>query len=280
VHRYIENDLKEEIKNEVHQLIKKTFYEEIKTDFHHKTGGKQMIQVVGNINCKYDADVNETVAGDHAEKITGKFGLKAMEIALEAVSAISLKVGGSCVVVDMSGVTVKGSGTVAVTAPMVNINSGGGSAPKTPKAPAAATVTAPSAYTAAMEPTTTDTKVYSGSEVTPPHYTASKGYKTPTQMAQSAGTGGAHAQSGAQGEQATTTQEEQQQQEQQKHFIEIELKDEDQLPVSGEYFEVVTPEGTLASGTTDEKGYARIDGMESGNATVRFPHRDKTVLES
>ena len=55
--------------------------------------------------------------------------------------------------------------------------------------------------------------------------------------------------------------------------------DEDNLPVPGEYFEVLTPEGTLASGTLDEKGFARVDGIQPGQATVRFPNRDKTVIE-
>ncbi|MBL8239997.1 MAG: type VI secretion system tip protein VgrG [Bryobacterales bacterium] len=257
VHRYIERNLIEEIKNEIHRIVKNSTYEEVTNHVHMKIGGNTQTQVTGDVNRKIDGNVNDTVGADNSQKITGKMGVKAMEIAFEADTAITFKVGGSEVVIDTSGVAVKGTGKVAITAPMVNINSGSGSPAKTPKSAAAAVASAAKKIMEALKPGQTGHKTYSGggAKTGPAHPLPPTG--TPSNASKAA--------KDAKGPD--------------NHFIEIEVKDEDNLPVPGEYFEVLTPEGTLASGTTDEKGFARVDGIQPGQATVRFPNRDKTVIE-
>ena len=65
-----------------------------------------------------------------------------------------------------------------------------------------------------------------------------------------------------------------------KHYIEIELWDDEKNPVPGEQYEIILPDGsTVASGTTDEKGYARVDNIDPGQCRVRFPKRDQTVVK-
>ena len=58
-------------------------------------------------------------------------------------------------------------------------------------------------------------------------------------------------------------------------WIEIELLDEEDKPVSGEKYEVELPDGTMAKGTLDGNGFAKVDGIESGECKVSFPELDK-----
>ncbi len=261
VNRFIERNLIEEIKNDTHRLVKNSVYEEVKSNVNTKVGGTVNNIVTGNVSRQYNSSVNDTISSDNAMKIGGKYGVKAKAIAFEADDGISFKVGGSEVMIDTSGITVKSSGMVYIKGSMVQINTSPGSPAKTPAAPATPNVPAPKAFKAAMEPGQTGHKVYSGGG-------ASGG---PAHSLPPTGTPPASSKAKAASQPADKQVE--------NHFIEIEVKDEDNLPVPGEYFEVNTPEGTVASGTTDEKGFARVDGIQPGQATVRFPNRDKSVIE-
>lgn len=65
-----------------------------------------------------------------------------------------------------------------------------------------------------------------------------------------------------------------------KSWIEIELVDEDSNPVSGESYMITLPDGeTVAEGTLDEKGFARIEGIDSGSCKITFPELDKEAWE-
>ncbi|HEU0123754.1 MAG TPA: type VI secretion system tip protein TssI/VgrG [Bryobacteraceae bacterium] len=261
VSRYIERNLIEEVKNEIHRMVKASVYDEVKSNVQSKVGGNMDVVITGTLKNEVTGAVSNTYKADHSEKTTGTMSLKAANIIFEADTKISFKVGGSEVVIDSSSVSIKGSSKVAITGGTVNINSGPGTPAGSPTAPAAAKVTAPKAITPAMEPGQTGKVTYTGGSkqpAGPAHNTPPTGTKSPAEKA---------AQSG------------QKDPANENHFIEIQVNDEDNLPVPGEYFEVLTPEGTVASGTTDEKGFSRIDGIQPGTATIRFPNRDKTVLE-
>lgn len=102
----------------------------------NQPGGNLAVTVAGNYDLHVkegmyigiDQKLNETVKSDVAEDyqgkqqtvVKGKRELNAQEITLEALSKITLKVGGSFVSIDLSGVTISG--------PMVKINSGGAGA--------------------------------------------------------------------------------------------------------------------------------------------------------
>lgn len=60
-----------------------------------------------------------------------------------------------------------------------------------------------------------------------------------------------------------------------KSWIEIELLDEEKNPVAGEKYEIELPDGKMAKGTLDNKGYARVEGFEAGKCKVSFPKLDK-----
>ena len=259
----------EEIKNEVHRLIKNSLFEEITSNVNTKIGGNQQHKVTGNVVRDVTGNVADTIGGDHSEKTTGKWSVKAQEIAFEADSAISFKVGGSHVIITTSSVGVQGSSSVVVKGGMVEINTSPPPSAKTATAPAACNVPPPKAKLEAMLPGQTGHKTYSGGGASG----AATAQNAPAHPLPPTGTQPASSKvnndsKDAKGEKPPEN-----------HFIEIELKDEDNLPVPGEYFEVITPEGTSATGTTDEKGFARIDGIQPGQATVRFPNRDKSVVD-
>lgn len=58
-------------------------------------------------------------------------------------------------------------------------------------------------------------------------------------------------------------------------WIEIELKDDDGNPVANEPYSVKLPDGSVAEGTTDNKGGAKIEGFKPGGCEVMFPRLDK-----
>ena len=63
-------------------------------------------------------------------------------------------------------------------------------------------------------------------------------------------------------------------------WIEIEMIDEEDQPVAGLPYEITIPDGTVATGTLDEKGLARVDGMPPGECKIKFPTLDKDAWES
>jgi hypothetical protein len=59
------------------------------------------------------------------------------------------------------------------------------------------------------------------------------------------------------------------------HWIQVQLVDESGQPVPGERYRVETPNGSVAEGSLDAKGQARIEGLEPGTCKVSFPDRDQ-----
>lgn len=67
--------------------------------------------------------------------------------------------------------------------------------------------------------------------------------------------------------------------EEKKSWIEIEMVDEEDNPVPGEKYRITLADNSVAEGTLDEKGFARVEGIESGNCKVTFPNLDKEAWE-
>ena len=65
-----------------------------------------------------------------------------------------------------------------------------------------------------------------------------------------------------------------------KSWIEIEMVDEDNKPVPSEKYRITLADGeTVAEGTLDEKGFARVDGIDPGTCKITFPDLDKDAWE-
>jgi type VI secretion system secreted protein VgrG len=62
-------------------------------------------------------------------------------------------------------------------------------------------------------------------------------------------------------------------------WIEIEMIDEEDAPVPGLAYRITLPDGTVADGTLNEKGFARVDGIEPGTCQITFPDLDKDAWE-
>jgi len=62
-----------------------------------------------------------------------------------------------------------------------------------------------------------------------------------------------------------------------KHWVEIALVDKEGNPVPGQNYEIKLPDGSTVTGSTDDKGSARVEGIDPGNCQIKFPTLDKTV---
>jgi len=67
--------------------------------------------------------------------------------------------------------------------------------------------------------------------------------------------------------------------EQKTSWIEIELVNEGDEPVPGEKYKITLPDDSVAEGTLDDKGFARVEGIEPGDCKISFPELDRDVWE-
>jgi type VI secretion system secreted protein VgrG len=58
-------------------------------------------------------------------------------------------------------------------------------------------------------------------------------------------------------------------------WVEFALTDENNKPLAGEKYEVELPDGSIAKGTTDSKGKAKIEGFETGPCKLTLPNLHK-----
>lgn len=63
------------------------------------------------------------------------------------------------------------------------------------------------------------------------------------------------------------------------HWIEVELLDEVGKPVPSETVRVELPDGTVSTGTTNDKGIYRVAGIDPGECQVTFPNLDEKAWE-
>lgn len=64
-----------------------------------------------------------------------------------------------------------------------------------------------------------------------------------------------------------------------KSWIEVEMVDEEGQPVPGEAYSITLPDGSVAEGTLDDKGCARLEAIGSGDCKITFPARDQEAWE-
>jgi type VI secretion system secreted protein VgrG len=60
-----------------------------------------------------------------------------------------------------------------------------------------------------------------------------------------------------------------------KSWIELQLlREDDGKPVTSERYKITLPDGSVAEGTTDNEGLARLDGIDPGQCKIQFPNLD------
>jgi type VI secretion system secreted protein VgrG len=68
--------------------------------------------------------------------------------------------------------------------------------------------------------------------------------------------------------------------EKKKSWIALKLVDSEGEPVPGEPYKVTLPDGSVATGSTDSKGEAKVSGFDPGQCKVEWPQMDKTVVSA
>jgi type VI secretion system secreted protein VgrG len=64
-------------------------------------------------------------------------------------------------------------------------------------------------------------------------------------------------------------------------WIELQMVDEQGQPVPGLRYRVTVPDGSVAEGTLDAQGYARVEGfVTGGDCQITFPDLDEEAWET
>lgn len=239
-HLIVTRDKRERVKRDEHILIERDLIEKVERDYHRHIEGK--------IAFKTDKSVSHEIGGAKSEKVSdnyaidaGDFNVKARNIVLEASTGLTIKVGGNYVTINAAGVQINGT--------MVMINSGGAALPLIPGScvppldPDEAEI-ADNADPGSDAPTYKNQRRQIPPEMQPTYSKPWHNPKSPKNKDK-------------------------------KSWIEVELKDEHGEPVVGERYRVELPDNkTIAEGTLDEKGFAKVTNIDPGNCKVSFPKID------
>ncbi len=125
-HSIVKRDKFEKVEGANHVTVQGDHMAEIKGDRHISVEGGQTVGIgSGGLCISVQGAVAEDFQMDHSENVALNYYIKALGVVIESTSGITLKCGGSSVVIDMSGVTIKG-GIVTLDAGMAKINMGPG----------------------------------------------------------------------------------------------------------------------------------------------------------
>jgi type VI secretion system secreted protein VgrG len=116
-HLIVKNDLREQIEHDTHLTIGGSQFEEVGSDHHLSVKGKQAMKVGATNSLDVGGNQIVKVSGNINEEAGGSVYVKGMNLVIEGMMQLSLKVGGSFVDISPAGVAIQG--------PMVLINSGG-----------------------------------------------------------------------------------------------------------------------------------------------------------
>ncbi|MEZ5347346.1 MAG: type VI secretion system tip protein TssI/VgrG [Pyrinomonadaceae bacterium] len=243
------NDRREWVGNDHHYIIKNDRFEKIERDEHRLVERHQYEEIRKERHTRVGASDNVDVGGSYSLKVGNGIEMQATTYSLEANGGISLKSAAGAVIDAPGGVTLKcGASFVALTpggvdivGPMVKINSGGGGGPAT--APSIVSPTPPE------EPDEAD-DAKPGTKIKLEKRSADRKEKT-------------HKEGN----------------EEKKSWVKIKLVDEEGKPVTGVSFKVTTPDGRVASGSTNKDGQGEVKNIDPGNCKITFPDLDKDAWE-
>ena len=244
-HLVVKRDKVEEIDRDEHNVVKRDRVEDVKRGHDLTVGGMQSISVGGMHSFKVTGNVSEDFKMNHHEQVQMMYSLSGMTVVIEGLVGLTLKCGASSININPAGIQIIGL-------PLLMINSGGAPlmgvplpamGPGTPLVAEIADNAEPGSkdenYRRQREALTEEERKAKDAPWHDPESPEAK--KKP-------------------------------------HWIEIELIDEKGKPVPGEHYRITLPDGTtLAEGRLDEKGRARVDGIDPGMCKVTFPDLDRTT---
>ena len=247
-HLIVNRDKVEQVKRDAHIGVGRDQVQKIGRDLHLEIDGKSAVAITGSNSLSVTGDVIEEFHGNHSSQVSQNVYLKAMQIVIEAAMGITLKVGGNFITIDKAGIAISGM-------PMVQINSGGAAL-----SGSAGSLVSP---ISPIDPAKAD-------DADPGAMSKSGSQNPGTRMSAA----------GITPDDAPTHDPDSPSNQDKKHWIEIELVDEDDNPVPGEAYRITLPDGTtVASGTLDHKGQARVDNIDPGTCKVTFPKLDQEAWE-
>jgi len=247
-HLIVKRDKREKIERDVHTIIERDQIEKIERDFHRHVEGKMAAKTDGSLSHEVGGSIAEKVGGDHTEDIGNTLYLKAgMKIVIEAGAQLTLKGPGGFIDIGPAGIAIKGT--------MVLINSGG-----------AAGTASPGSIVSPLDP--------DEAEIAD---NADPGSKTPTYKTQRRQIPAIKIPTYTKPSHKPKSPKNKDK----KSWIEINLVDDEGMPVAGERYRVTLPDGsTIAEGTTNEKGFARVNNIDPGSCKVTFPNLDGRAWRS
>ena len=255
-HLVVEVDKYDHVKNERHVTVDADDFETFGADRHVKITGKQAHEIGDSYSLGVTGDSVLETGGNHTIAVTGDLHLKAANIVLDADTKISIKTSGGEFVADSSGATVKGSSSVTIDGSQVKIASGPGTS-------------ADSASPGSLVAPTDATAPEDADEADPGEVAEVKAKQKETKQ-------GKYGSVQAPPFKPPPVEE---YEEKELTWIEIELVDDDDRPVSGERYEIELPDGRVRRGTLDGNGFARVEGVEPGNCKITFPRLDRETWE-
>lgn len=254
-HLMVVRDKFEKVGRDDHIEITRDQIEKVGRDHHVEITGKAAIKITGSNSLTVQGDVIEEFKSNHSSQVTQNLYLKAMQIVIEASTGITLKVGGNFITIDPSGVAVKGT--------LIQLNSAGAAL-----SGSAGSMVSPLSPTAALEAVKADPGAMTAAQAGQTAMPANLTLASVAPVRRSAATD------------AATHDPNSEEARDKKHWIEIELVDEEGQPVPGEPYRITLPDGTtVADGTLDAKGWARVDNIDPGSCKVTFPNLDKEAWE-
>ena len=111
-HLVVKNNLTEHIQLDHQETIDRDHVEKVTRDLHTTVGGKAAQLVTGSLSLEVDGDVAEVFKGNHSESVTKNAYFKADNVVIEGMTNVTVKVGGSYIAIEASGITIGTDGTL------------------------------------------------------------------------------------------------------------------------------------------------------------------------